>query len=149
MINIADCGCAMGRWRYQQLIIGSPTRYHVYTFSLLWSPSLRKNALFSSSQCQCDHHLLCLHSHGFSASWRRTPSDTQGATALLRQKSARGFANVCVRSTQSKHLRTVIVSDHQVRAMKLSRFANRHLYVLSDRFSRPHTAPQLSSRALA
>ena len=57
-------------------------------------------------------------------------SDSQGATALLRQKSAQQFKYFCAHQPQ------VLEQDggqREPRSMKLSKFATRHLYILSDR----------------
>ncbi len=80
------------------------------------------------------HALPCVYVLPTLVSQPSTANNSQGATALLRQKSALGFMNVCVhargRRRREERAPAWMESRHVGRTMKLSSFATRHLYVL-------------------
>ena len=87
------------------------------------------------------HALPCLYVLPTLVTQPSTANDSQGATAVLRQKSAHGFLNTCVRpreevfakATSPRARRSPLPAPPRRRTMKLSSFATRHLYVMKVR----------------
>lgn len=80
------------------------------------------------------HALPCLYFLPTLVSQPSALNSSQGATAMMRQTSARNFLAYCVQNRPSPShdmSRTGVVPDER-RPMKLHQFATRHLYVLKD-----------------
>ena len=76
------------------------------------------------------HTFPCVYVFPTLVSQPTTETDSQGATGTLRQRSARNFEHYCLK--HGKQALAGSLKPPRVRRMKLTHFATRHLYVLSD-----------------
>ena len=78
------------------------------------------------------HALPCVYVLPTLVSQPTFANDSQGATGLLRQTSARNFMQYCVRDAVDAMPSPDGVTTRVHKPMKLSNFATRHLYVLNS-----------------
>lgn len=79
------------------------------------------------------HALPCLYVLPTLVSQPSAVNSSQGATAMMRQTSARNFMTFCVNNrSELRHGTAAEETTDERRPMKLHQFATRHLYVLKD-----------------